>query len=650
MKHLSLPKSSSISFTIAIILFLNLNIFAQKVSYNGVEKVAINAYSINSNQNRSDFKIKEVIPVSEKGEITFYIFNFEPKGHIVVSNDKAFEPILGYGLNSNIDLDSIPPGLKYLLYNFQNEISYARKQGVLTSEETIKKWGNYLSSNETSGQNRYSNGTYLVQTKWGQGSAYNRFCPTDPLTSNRTIVGCGGVAFGQILNYWHCRVFPDNSTSYTPRDFQNPINLTFSGQNYNWANMSTNSPDDNNALLLYHSAVSIHSNFSDRSTSSYMSNAQTAFTSYFGFNASSKHKRNYPNETWINMLKTEINAERPIFYTGFNYSENEGHAWVIDGYNSSNDKFHCNWGWSGNYDDWYLLSALNVYDYSFNDGQSAILNIYPLLDACSGLNGSTSICSLNRSYSVSTPSSASVVWSKSSNLIQVGDNTGSTYTVRAANSSQSSTGLITSTIYNSQNQVFITRTKSISIGPPSAPSKIIGFYRNGMEFGSESIYEFSVNNSTNQVINQYHWVVGGGTILSGQGTSTITVKTVKVSGSNNVFFDVTVKHGNDCGWSSPLWRSGYVTSGVGPVRLSIYPNPTKDILYVEINKTEQPYDLKIAKGEIRLYDKMMGLKKVKRFDGTSTSMSVSDLKSDVYFLQIITGDETYQEQVIISRE
>ena len=103
-----------------------------------------------------------------------------------------------------------------------------------------------------------------------------------------------------------------------------------------------------------------------------------------------------------------------------------------------------------------------------------------------------------------------------------------------------------------------------------------------MEFGSESTYEFTVNSANNQGIDNYNWVVGGGTILEGQGTNAITVKTVKVTGTMNKYFDVSVRvHG--CDWGPYLWRTGYVTSGIGPPQFVIYPNPASSEVTVSVS-------------------------------------------------------------------
>ena len=51
-----------------------------------------------------------------------------------------------------------------------------------------------------------------------------------------------------------------------------------------------------------------------------------------------------------------------------------GHAFVCDGYDE-NGFFHYNWGWSGMGNGYFKSSALNVYDYKFNSGQSIVVGI-----------------------------------------------------------------------------------------------------------------------------------------------------------------------------------------------------------------------------------------------------------------------------------
>ena len=79
-----------------------------------------------------------------------------------------------------------------------------------------------------------------------------------------------------------------------------------------------------------------------------------------------------------------------------------------------------------------------------------------------------------------------------------------------------------------------------------------------------------------------------------------------------------------------------------------YPNPANDILTIEFDKDKMPTNLKSEKVEIRLYDKMSNLKKMKSFNGFSTTINMSDLKPDVYLLQIKIGDKIIEEKIIVS--
>lgn len=632
-------------FSIVLILIFTLNFTAKakEVDYEIVKKVALNAFMLNSGISKSNFKITETIPISKDKKLVYYIFNFE-KGHIVVSSDDIIMPILGYGLTSNIDFNKIPSGLLCLLNNYKDEILFAQKQKLQANKEINDKWNYYLNLDEQTALKSYSLGTYLLTTTWGQSAGYQQYCPDKPNSSIKCSIGCGGVALGQILKYWNCRVFPDGSNTYTSSTINQTLSVNYYNQDYDWQNMSINSPDDDNALLLYHSAVALNSNFCSNgtNTSSYTHNVRGAFVNYFGFNADNpKWKNNYSNSSWINMLKTEINSKRPIYYRGEDSAG--GHAWVIDGYKNDNT-FHCNWGWDGSYiENWYPLSALNAGGFQLNDNQAAILNIYPILDACSGLSGSGLFCSSNNSYSVSIPSSASVSWSKSSNLKSIGGNTGTTYNVRAFNSSQSGSGFVRATIRNSQGQLFKVRSKNVWIGKPLTPVIHFPFSKVGMNSYIETF-------ATSPGATNYTWSIGGGTLLWGQGTDNIALRT-----SSHCLTDLTVRVTsiNTCGNSAQVMKSiPYDCSG-GPNpktinTFKVSPNPAKDILYIEFDYTNVEISDNTEIKEVYLYNKMMSLVKFKKFTGNSTRLNLNNLKPDIYILKIRLGSDVFDEKIIVT--
>ena len=115
-----------------LVFIINSGISAKEINYKTAEQVAINAFVLHSGININELNIIEVIPFTETKYVVFYIFNFE-QGHIVISADDIVEPVLGYGLYSNINLSKLPSGLSYLLNHFKKEISFARNNVKTTS-------------------------------------------------------------------------------------------------------------------------------------------------------------------------------------------------------------------------------------------------------------------------------------------------------------------------------------------------------------------------------------------------------------------------------------------------------------------------------------------------------------------------------------
>ncbi|MCL2291118.1 MAG: C10 family peptidase [Bacteroidetes bacterium] len=370
----------------------SLSLKAEVVKKTDIRKVALNAFSDFSKKAQNELRIVQEIPVTHQDTALFYVLNFE-EGFIIVAADDIVEPVLGYGLTSRFDFNDIPPALNFLLEGYKEEIVFAKRLNLRASQEINNKWKDYLDDTPdkerssglglgTAQANVYIAGTYLIETTWGQdkGSAdgstvsYNSYCPTVP--QGKTIVGCGGVALAQILNYWKCSVHPQGSVSYLHSSL-GTISLNFSQQSYNWLNMVARYANLENAKLLFHSAVAAKSQFGISSTSSFMSDVDSALSANFGFSNVISRDRNYNNyDEWANFLKAEINNRRPVYYMGTAENGANGHSWVVDGY--ANNFFHCNWGWRGSHDGWFSLSNLTaVSGYNLNYWHAAIMNIYP---------------------------------------------------------------------------------------------------------------------------------------------------------------------------------------------------------------------------------------------------------------------------------
>ena len=88
-----------------------------------------------------------------------------------------------------------------------------------------------------------------------------------------------------------------------------------------------------------------------------------ALKNYFGYD---KHvtlrKRSYYGTTeWMNIIKAELDAGRPVYYGGASDAGQGGHAFVCDGYDD-NGYVHINWGWYGDSNGYFLVNRLNPSD------------------------------------------------------------------------------------------------------------------------------------------------------------------------------------------------------------------------------------------------------------------------------------------------
>ena len=90
----------------------------------------------------------------------------------------------------------------------------------------------------------------------------------------------------------------------------------------------------------------------------------TALRTYFGYSKSVSYieKKNYVTEDWIKLMTEELDNSRPVIYGAWDSHHDFGHELILDGYAKKSDTdvmFHINWGWNGDCDGYYAISALN---------------------------------------------------------------------------------------------------------------------------------------------------------------------------------------------------------------------------------------------------------------------------------------------------
>lgn len=219
----------------------------------------------------------------------------------------------------------------------------------------------------------------LVEAKWGQGSPWNKFCPSDD-DGRHALVGCVAVAMGQAMNKWNWPERGVGSNSYTPTNHPEYGLQTASFDTaYQWADMHPTYPDDASALLLYHAGVATYMNYgpdeSGANTSVYATQAlKNHFRFYKGMQM--REKERYSEKDWFIMLRQELINGRPLIYIGSNPDGGSGHAFNIDGFHSES-YFHFNWGWNGAGNGYFRLENMAAGGGNFTKGQAAIFWIQP---------------------------------------------------------------------------------------------------------------------------------------------------------------------------------------------------------------------------------------------------------------------------------
>jgi len=238
--------------------------------------------------------------------------------------------------------------------------------------------------------------TPLLTCTWDQGAYYNALCPADGAgPAGHVVTGCVATAMAQTMFYYRFPTTGLHSNTYNAGSTYGYLTANPGTTTYDWNAMQDNLNASNTAVatLIYHCGVTVNMNYGPAGSSANMSDAAYAMKYYFKYGTITEHLRfGYSDANWIAMLKTELNAKRPVMYSGDDTGGGGGHAFVCDGFDVSNN-FHFNWGWSGYYNGYFAMSDLNAGGYHFNDNQAAYVNIYPGSGYPYNCTGTTSLTS-----------------------------------------------------------------------------------------------------------------------------------------------------------------------------------------------------------------------------------------------------------------
>ena len=291
-----------------------------------------------------------------------YVFNVADRGgFVIVSNDDATIPILGYSDNGSIDPNHMPDNLRAWLQGYADQIAWLNaqeKQGEQKVRRTQRKVEQATHSTDPI--------TPLLSTTWGQDSPYNLYCPSGCPT------GCVATAMAQVMYYTEIKASNTTTTTtatipgYSKGGHELPAiqantTLYWSSMKDNYSSTETGTAAQAVATLMQCCGYSVEANYGPGGTQAQTHLVANALKSYFGYSTTTQYvsRSFYSYANWVALLYNELSQGRPVLYNGS--SVDNGHAFICDGYmyQGGTDMFHINWGWNGLSDSYFALTALD---------------------------------------------------------------------------------------------------------------------------------------------------------------------------------------------------------------------------------------------------------------------------------------------------
>lgn len=363
-------KLTTLLFSLLVVTFA----FGKSVTMEKASQVANNYFAQYSGKSMQ--AVESSFSKSYDGITTYYVFNYVGGGFVVVSADDAAVPVLAQSNEGFIENEITNPSVKFMFDSYSKEIAFAVSSN-LDNSATIGDWNSIL-NNSFFTDAATLDVTPLLTTTWDQGQWYNFYCPTAAGgPGGKAWAGCVATTMGQVMKYHSFPAKGVLSHSYNHPTYGTQT-ANFGVTNYNFSGMgnSANSGSYTEiATLLRHAGVAVDMNYAPDGSGAFSQDVPWAMATYFNYDQSTIRytaKSEYTNTTWVALLKAELDASRPLYFSGS--GSGGGHAWVCDGYRNSDNKFHMNWGWSGSSNGYFTVtSTISAGGYTFNATTFAVV-------------------------------------------------------------------------------------------------------------------------------------------------------------------------------------------------------------------------------------------------------------------------------------
>ena len=338
--------------------------------------------------------VKAEASVAKPEAVDYYIFNAE-KSYVVVAGDDLAPQILMYGEEGTIDLDNIPPGMKWLLNKYKYQID-GLKAGTLLPVEAPMLNATAVAP--------------LVKANWDQTKPYYNHTPMSGSTHAYTGCPATSLAMCFYLYKWPATypalpAIPADSyygylaapaLSEKAADWDNMIDEYTGPTNYSY----TNAQAEAVSWLMRYVGQACNMGYSTSGSGANDPEILEACHT-FGYTDAqlltltelvqsgwsyTNSTQKYTDAQWNEWMLNELYNGRPIEYlaydvSGYNVS---GHAFNVFGCNSSG-QYYVNWGWSGDSNGYCTLHNFTTAtgatgqsgSYVFKYGEAMIIGIAP---------------------------------------------------------------------------------------------------------------------------------------------------------------------------------------------------------------------------------------------------------------------------------
>ena len=332
------------------------------------------------------------------GTPAVYVFNNDGGGFILIAADNRPDPVLGYNREGSFTIGKDYAPHKAFLANYALEMtpSHALQRRLKRQQAT-----DGMDHSPLRGVEGISEGNeeslplevepLLGNIRWDQGYPFYLECPR--YNNLPTVTGCVATAVAQIMRYWKHPAQGAGQEAYVTPTLQIPQEVNFAEHTYDWPAMLEyygaggvmERQRKAVATFIHDVGVALKMDYTSTGSAAWSEGIVEALTTHFGYDTGAQllYGKYYSIPEWADILRHELADGRPLYLAG-GPQNGVQHAFVCDGYQTEGSFFHINWGWGGEANGLFKLTALVpsvqgigavANDYSAN--QTAVIGIQP---------------------------------------------------------------------------------------------------------------------------------------------------------------------------------------------------------------------------------------------------------------------------------